>query len=179
MYIPVILGTAREGRKSENVAKYVVEEVKAAGIDTELLDVRDYRLPATNKNVDTPQAKKLSAIISKADGLIVVTPEYNHGYPGELKMMIDMLRDEYAKKPVGLCGVSAGPLGGARVVDLIKPVFVELHMTNIREALYFPLVDSLFDDKGVLKDKKAYAPRVKAFLEELVWYAQALNKART
>jgi len=178
MYIPVILGTARAGRQSEKAASFIFEEVKKAGIETEIIDVQDFRIEATDNTAEGPQAKKLSIKIKKADAFIIVSPEYNHGYPGELKMMLDMLYDQYAGKPVGFCGVSAGGLGGARVVEQLRQVVVELHMLPIREALYFPAVQNLFDENGRMKDPGAYKDRIKSFLDELTKYANALRSAR-
>ena len=168
MFIPVILGTAREGRESEKVARYLLAEVKAAGIETEMLDVRDYRIVATDKTGEPAQAKALSPKIERADGIIIVTPEYNHGYPGELKMMLDLLYTQWQKKPVGFAGVSSGGLGGARVVEQMREVIAELHMVDVREALYFSNVQDLFDGKGAIKDASLYRDRVKNFLDELV-----------
>lgn len=167
MYIPIILGTARSGRQSVKVARYMLKQVKAAGLQTELLDVRNYRLPATDRTLKSAVAKKYSQKIKKAAGLIVVSPEYNHGYPGELKMMLDMLYEEYFYKPIGICGVSSSYLGGARMVEQLRQVFVELHMFNSREALYFPNVQDLFDNAGKIKDS-SYAQRVKVFINELL-----------
>ena len=178
MNIPVILGTARSGRQSEKVAKYILEETKKAGFETELIDVRDLKTDATDNTQASPQAKRLSPKIEKADALIIVSPEYNHGYPGELKMMLDLIYDQYAGKPVGFCGVSAGGLGGARVVEQLRQVVIELHMLPIREALYFPAVQNLFDEKGRMKDPGAYKDRIKSFLDELTRYANALRAAR-
>jgi len=178
MYIPVILGTAREGRQSEKVAKFVINEAVNAGFESEVIDVRDYRTAATDNTGSSEQAKRLSQKISRAEALIIVSPEYNHGYPGELKMMLDMLYDQYAKKPVGFCGVSAGGLGGARAVEQLRQVAAELHMVDIREALYFPAVQNLFDEKGNIKDAASYRDRIKNFLSELEWYARTLSAAR-
>jgi len=177
MYVPIILGTAREGRYSDKAAEFVLGEAVKAGLESEILDARDYRIIATDKTLAYPEAKRLAEKMSKAEALIIVTPEYNHGYPGELKMMLDMLYGEYDRKPVGLCGVSMGGLGGARCVEQLRLVIAELHMVSIREALYFSGVRQLFDDKGTIKDNAYYA-RVKTFLDELIWYAQALKKAK-
>jgi len=174
MYIPIILGTAREGRESEKVAKFVLDETKANGIDSELLDVREFRIPATDNTGKGAAAQKLASKISNADALIIVTPEYNHGYPGELKMMLDLLYKEYNRKPVGICGVSSGALGGARCVEQLRQVVIELQMVPIREALYFPLVKDCFDAVGRIKDE-AYRPRVKKFLGMLTDYAKAMK----
>jgi NAD(P)H-dependent FMN reductase len=178
MFIPVILGTARTGRESEKVANFIFDEVKKSGFETELIDVRDFRIDATGWPGQSQQAKKLLPIIEKADALIIVSPEYNHGYPGELKMMLDLLYNPFFGKPVGFCGVSAGGLGGARAVEQLRQVSVELHMMPIREALYFPTVKDLFDGTGKIKDPGAYKDRLAKFFEELSRYAKALKSAR-
>lgn len=172
MYIPIILGTAREGRHSEKVARFMLAELKKAGIETELIDVKDHRIAATSNAEDMPQVKALSPKFEKADGFIIVSPEYNHGYPGELKMFLDMFYNQYAHKPLGICGVSMGPLGGARMVEQLRQVSVELHMIPIREALYFPLVRQAFDENGAFKDAAAYQERIKKFLDEISWYVK-------
>lgn len=166
MFIPVILGTAREGRRSENAAKYMLSEVKSFGADTELIDVRDYLIGHTDASGQTPEAKKLSNIIKHSDALIIVSPEYNHGYPGELKIMLDMLYSDYDGKPVGICGVSVGPFGGARVVEQLRQVVVELSMIPIREAVYFGNAGALFDANGNIIDV-SYHDRVIKFLTNL------------
>jgi len=176
MYIPIILGTAREGRQSEKVAKFILKETAKADLETEIIDVRDFRIKATDNTEKIPQAKKLAEKIIKADGFIIVSPEYNHGYPGELKMMLDMLYKQYAKKPVGICGVSAGGLGGARMIQQLRLTCIGLNMVPIGQAIYFSVVQDLFDENGI-KDH-SYYNRVKNFLDELIWYAKALKSAR-
>jgi len=177
MYIPIILGTAREGRQSGKVARFVEGEAAKAGLETEVIDVRDYPASATDNRLQTDMAKKLAAKLSKADGLVVISPEYNHGYPGELKLLLDMLYKQYERKPIGIIGVSGGGLGGARVVEQLRLVVVELRMVPIRNALYFPGVQDLFDGQGRIRDA-SYHERAKAFFDELVWYAKALKVAR-
>jgi NAD(P)H-dependent FMN reductase len=177
MYVPIILGTAREGRKSEKVASYMLERAKDAGLQSEVLDVRDFRVKATDNTMTLETAKAFSEKVSKADGLIIVSPEYNHGYPGELKMMLDLLYQQYFNKPVGICGVSKGSLGGARMVEQLRLVCIELHTVPIREAMYFPAVQDLFDEGGEIKDK-SFNVRAKVFFDELIWYAKALKTGR-
>ena len=176
LYIPIILGTARVNRQSEKVANFVLQEVRKFGLKSELLDVRDFLVSATDNTQQETITRKLAQKIIPADGLIVVSPEYNHGYPGELKLMLDLLYEEYAKKPIGFCAVSGGQIGGARAVEQLRLVAIELHMVPIREAVYFPDVYKLFEN-GKIKDTRYYE-RVKKFLEELSWYAEALKIAR-
>ena len=178
MYIPVILGTAREGRQSEKAANYVLGEVKKnKDTETELIDVRDFLVKRTDNTRKLPEAKKLSSKISKADGIIIVSPEYNHGYPGELKLMLDLIYEDFHKKPVAFCGVSIGGLGGARAVEQLRLVSIEFRMVPIREAGYFSNIMSLFDEKGQITDQ-SYSKRISTMLDELLWHARALKKAR-
>ncbi|MCI0503599.1 NAD(P)H-dependent oxidoreductase [Candidatus Micrarchaeota archaeon] len=167
MYVPVILGTGREGRQSEKVARFILSEAAARGFESEILDVRDYAQKATDNTGKTAAARKLAEKVKNAAAVIIVSPEYNHGYPGELKMMLDLCYGEYAGKPLGICGVSSGPLGGARMVEQLRLVAVELRMQNMREALYFSSVQDMFDDSGAIKDKEAWGRRTKKFFDEL------------
>ncbi len=176
LFVPVILGTAREGRRSEAAAKFMVEQVKKAGLETELIDVREHLRTATGG--DFAGQKEVGEKMKKADGYVIVSPEYNHAYPGELKLFLDAFYQEYARKPVGICGVSAGPNGGVRAVEQLRLVFIEFHAVPIREAVYFRNVQDLFDEQGVIKDA-SYEKQVETFLNELVWFANALRVARS
>ena len=177
MYIPAILGTARVGRQSEKVANYVLDIVRSSGHETELIDVKDLRTPSTDNTGEIPQAKKLAEKIIKADGLIIIMPEYNHSYPGELKMMLDMLYEEFFKRPVAICGVSRGPLGGARGVQALRLTCIALGMVPLLEAVYFSNVETLFDEGGKIKDD-SYEGRVKGLIEALTVMASSLKTAR-
>lgn len=172
--IPVLLGTARDGAASDAAAIYVNRQLLNRGITSELIDPADYH---EKKTFEQEHVKPWSDLMSAADGLVIVTPEYNHGYPGPLKEMLDTLYDEFARKPVAVCGVSAGGLGGARVVEQVKLVTIELHMVPIRESVYFSGVRDLFNDDATIKDA-SYDARVGKMIDELVWYAEALKVAR-
>ncbi len=177
LFIPLILGTAREGRQSENVARFVFEQTKKrADVETELIDVRELpmKLDDAGEQMKDP---KFSAAIERCDGLIIVTPEYNHGYPGLLKHALDMNLKEYIHKAVGICGVSAGPFGGARVIESLLPVMRELGLVAIFEDVNFGNVAKIFDDQGNLLDQN-YVRRLDKFLNELVWMARVLRHGR-
>jgi len=171
MYISIILGTARKGRQSEKVADFMLKEVIKNNLEGEIIDVRDFRIGATDNTGELPQTKKLAEKINKADALVIISPEYNHGYPGELKMMLDLLYKEYAHKPVGFCGVSSGALGGVKAVEQLRLVSIGYGMVPIREAVYFSGVQNLFDQSGNIKDE-SYSARIKVFLNELASYAK-------
>ncbi|HVD96164.1 MAG TPA: NADPH-dependent FMN reductase [Candidatus Limnocylindria bacterium] len=177
LFIPIILGTARQGRQSENVARFVFEQTKKrADVETELIDVRKLpmRLDDAGEQMKDPN---FSATIQRCDGLIIVTPEYNHGYPGLLKHALDMNLKEYIHKAVGICGVSAGPFGGSRVIEGLLPVMRELGLVTIFEDVNFGNVEALFDEQGNMVDNN-YVRRVRKFLDELIWMARVLRQGR-
>src|SRR5712671_4759445 len=168
LFIPLILGTAREGRQSENVARFVFEQTKKrADVETELIDVRTLpmKLDDAGEQMKDP---KFSATIERCDSLIIVTPEYNHGYPGLLKHALDMNLKEYIHKAVGICGVSAGPFGGSRVIENLLPVMRELGLVTIFEDVNFGTVRKLFNENGKLLEE-GFVGRVNKFLDELIW----------
>ena len=114
----------------------------------------------------------------QADGLIIVAPEYNHSFPGLLKHVLDTNLTEYIHKAVGVCGVSAGPFGGVRMIQSLIPVLRELGLVTIFWDVYFGNAGKLFDPvTGKITDS-AYTHRLKKFLDELVWMARALRYAR-
>ena len=177
LFIPIILGTARQGRQSENVARFVFEQTKKrADVETELIDVRKLpmRLDDAGEQMKDPN---FSATIQRCYGLIIVTPEYNHGYPGLLKHALDMNLKEYIHKAVGICGVSAGPFGGARVIEGLLPVMRELGLVTIFEDVNFGNVEALFDEQGNMVDNN-YVRRVRKFLDELIWMTRVLRQGR-
>lgn len=177
IFIPVILGTSRQGRMSEYVAKFVVEEVaKREKLETALIDIRKISLPTTDAG-ESIKDPEFSATVMRADALIVVVPEYNHGYPGLLKHVLDTNLKEYIHKAVGICGVSSGPFGGTRAIGNLLPVMRELGLVTIFWDGNFSNVQKTFDASGKLLDE-AYIQRLDKFLKELVWMAKVLKYGR-
>lgn len=177
LFIPLILGTARQGRESEKAARLVFEQTKKrAGIETEFIDVRSLpmKLDDAGEQMKDP---KFSATIQRCDGLIIVTPEYNHSFPGLLKHALDMNLKEYIHKAVGICGVSAGAFGGARAIEGLLPVMRELGLVAIFEDVNFARIGMLFDEHDNLLDENVVR-RIDKFLDELIWMAQALRYGR-
>jgi NAD(P)H-dependent FMN reductase len=177
LFIPIILGTVRRGRRTEHAARFVLEETKRrTDIKTELIDVckLPMKLDDAGEQMKDP---KFSATIERCDGLIIVTPEYNHGYPGLLKAALDMNLKEYIHKAVGICGVSAGPFGGTRVIEALLPVMRELGLVTIFWDVNFANVEKLFDEQGNLLDQ-SYVRRLDRFLNELIWMARVLRYGR-
>ncbi len=178
LFIPVILGTPRQGRRSEHVARFVLSQLEAIPtVETKLIDLRTTTFPSNDEG-ETLKDPVFSADMSRMDGLVIVVPEYNHGYPGMLKHALDTNLKEYIHKPVGLCGVASGPWGGTRAIENLLPVLRELGLVTIFWDLNFPKAGRVFDpDSGALLEP-AYRKRFEKFANELVWMARVLGHGR-
>src|SRR5213595_1122449 len=178
IFAPVILGTSRQGRASEHAAHFVVDHVaKRPDMRTDLIDIRNIRLSIDDAG-ESIKDPKFSATVNEADALIFVVPEYNHSFPGLLKHVLDTNLKEYIHKAAGVCGVSAGPFGGARMIQSLLPVLRELGLVTIFSDVYFGTAGKLFDSATGRMTDPAYGGRVERFLSELVWMSRALRHAR-
>jgi len=141
-----------------------------------LIDIREIPVSTTDAGeaIKDPQ---FSETVMRADGLIIVAPEYNHGYPGLLKHVLDSNLKEYIHKAVGICGVSAGPFGGTRVIENLLPVMRELGMVTIFWDGNFSSAQNMFDQDGELLET-AYVRRIDKFIKELIWMARVLRYGR-
>ena len=178
LFIPVILGTVRKGRASENVATFVFEQVrKRDGVESEFVDIRELKFPNDNEG-EQIKHPKFSEVCARADGLVLVVPEYNHGYPGMLKHALDSNLKEYVHKAVGICAVSAGGFGGTRMIENLLPVLRELGLVTIFWDGNFSGAQKLFDADGKILDEATHAKRVDKFLGELIWMSKTLRHGR-
>ena len=177
--IPLLLGTPRKDRESENVARWVFSKMEEREeIEPSFFDVRDFELPRDHYGTEIgKQFPEWRNAIVNADGLVIVTPEYNHGYPGSMKSVLDLLLKEYIHKAVAFVGVSAGPWGGTRVIEACVPMVRELGLAVTFSDLNFPQVGKKFDDDGKLLDQ-AYERRIRGFFDELVWMSRVLKWGR-
>ena len=177
LFIPVILGTTRQGRMSAHAAELVTRELgKRPGLETELIDIAQLPLPTHDAGEATKNAA-FSGKMERADALVVVSPEYNHGCPGLLKHVLDSCLKEYIHKAVGIVGVSAGPFGGSRVIENLLPVMRELGLVTIFWDVNFSSVQKVFAADGTLLDN-SFIRRVDKFLKELIWMATTLRHGR-
>jgi NAD(P)H-dependent FMN reductase len=191
--IKVIIGSTRPNRFSEKPAHWIYEESqKREGVAAELLDLRDYPMPF----FDQPMPPSMSGgkyandvvqtwagKIQDGDAFIIVTPEYNHGYPAVLKNALDSIFQEWNKKPVGF--VSYGSAAGARSIEQLRQVVIELQMIPIRNAIHIPsdVYRMVMNEKMPVKPElfktlREPADRVQLFLNELIWLSSALKTMR-
>ena len=175
--IPVILGTTRKGRMSSHPAQFIFEEVRNRdGVVTELIDIAKLNLVVDDAG-EAVKDPRFSEAMQRADAVIIVTPEYNHGFPGLLKHVLDSCLKEYIHKAAGIVGVSSGPFGGARVIENFLPILRELGLVSIFWDINFGNVQKAFDPSGRLLDE-AYVRRADKFIRELIWMAKVLRYGR-
>lgn len=184
--IKVILGSTKDQRFGEVVFNFVKVQLGIfQNINIEYIDIKDLNLPFFREAVSpkkevskNPNVLKWAKKVKEADGFLIITPEYNHGYPAELKNALDFLYDDWNKKPVGF--VSYGTVGGARAVEQLRAVAIELQMAPIREGLHFLKHWELFDTNGTLKKGflEEYQTKFYNLFEQLVWWSVTLKEGR-
>ena len=171
MKIALVLGTAREGRESEKVAKVVHDVLKEQDdVHATFVDVRDHleTFATTRFGMEDEKEHAWKNIACDSDGFIFVLPEYNHGYPGEWKLLMDSLyKKEYIHKAAGLVGVSSGMFGGVRCLELATLTLATRGMYVMKDTLNFMHVKEQFDDTGALVEE-AQKERVSEFVVTMV-----------
>ncbi len=180
-HISIISSSVRPDRKSHRLALYFKNYLTENNLSSvEILDLREYAFPIfTEKlqNQASPSEKALvfSQKIQSSHGIILVTPEYNGGYPASLKNAIDLLYKEWRHKPVAIATVSAGPFGGSQVLLSLQFILWKMKVWTITEIFSVPNVDQNYDDTGKPADKAASDKLAEVFIKELMWCVKADN----
>jgi NAD(P)H-dependent FMN reductase len=177
LQIVVIEGTTRVQRLSIHAARLVAEIGRGIpGVEITFVD--PVKFPFEGDGND-PEGKnpEYTAITEKADAFFIVTPEYNHSFPGSLKRMLDSELKNYIHKPVAFAGVSNGGWGGVRAIEMLVNTVREMGLAATFTDVHFPRVQDLFDEKGELLDSK-YRERVERTYKELIWMAKTLKWGR-
>jgi NAD(P)H-dependent FMN reductase len=173
--VALIYGSARKGRFCDKVAAWAAAEIVShGGFSVEVIDPAVDSLEAQSDGQPSPS---LGQRVAGADAFIVVTPEYNHGYPAPLKSLIDSIGAEWHAKPVAFVSYG-GVSGGLRAVEQLRLVFAELHTVTIRDAVSFAGAWEQFDDAGKLMEPERHCRSMATLLARLRWWAIALRNAR-
>jgi NAD(P)H-dependent FMN reductase len=180
LFIPIIEGTIRPGRQSM-LAAHLIEKMANMrdDITVQLIQPSDFNLPFDGNN-DENRDPAYTDITARADGFIIVVPEYNHSYPGTLKRLLDSEFDNYKHKPVIFAGVSNGGWGGVRAIEsLLHPVRT-MGLITASTDIQFPRIQDLFDENGELKAEniEKYDRTIHGAINELVWLSTALKNAK-
>jgi NAD(P)H-dependent FMN reductase len=191
MKLQVIVGSTRPTRAADKVVPWVTG--KAAlheAFESEVLDLRDWQLPMFGEHMGSignradptysdERVRAWNRKIAEADAYLLVTPEYNHSIPGELKNAIDSVFVSFAfrNKPMAMVGYSGGVGGGIRAIEHLVQVAVEVEAAPLRSTVVLPFVDKQFDDDGKPTDP-ATEVSMEILLDDLAWWAAALHNAR-
>ena len=178
LHIAVLIGSTREGRFAPTVAGWFAEQARLrTDIEVDVIDLLDLELPRHLTGQRDSATAAYAARIDRADGYVVVTPEYNHGYPAALKHAIDLCHGEWRNKAAGFVSYG-GMAGGTRAVEQLRQVFAELHVATIRDGVSFHFVGGRFDEHGQPHDADGVNQAATTMLDQLVWWASALRAAR-
>jgi NAD(P)H-dependent FMN reductase len=189
--LQVIVGSTRPTRAADRVVPWVVERAQShGGFDVEVLDLRDWPLPFFQEHMGTigdfsdptysdPIVRSWNRKIREGDAYLIVTAEYNHSVPGQLKNAIDSVFVSFGfrNKPIGFVGYSGGIAAGTRAVEHLALIAVEAEAVPLRNSVLIPFVTEAFDEDG--KPKSGAAEIALAItLDDLAWFANALGRAR-
>lgn len=176
--LAVIIGSTRQGRFGDTVARWFVGQARTrADMAIDLVDLADFDLPAVYPSQPVPAVQAFAERIERAEAFVVVTPEYNHGYPASLKQAIDLVHGQWRGKPVGFVSYG-GMSGGLRAVEQLRQVFAELSTVTMRDTVSFHNAGGRFDEAGAPRDAAACEAAAKTMLDDLAWWGGALRVAR-
>lgn len=174
----LIYGSIRDGRLCDAVANWTAAAIQGfGGFSLDSIDPKALGLPAWREGHNEGELDALKQRIARADAFVIVTPEYNHGYPAALKFLIDAVHSEWRVKPVAF--VSYGGIsGGLRAVEQLRLVFAELHAVALRDTVSFAGAWKKFDDSARLIEAGQAEKAITVMLARLKWWATILREAR-
>lgn len=181
-HIALISSSVRNGRSSHRVAQYLSNYITGNNIGTvDMLDLKAYQFPLFPERLvylEDPAANVLDFTekIKKADGVLVVTPEYNGGYPASLKNVIDLLYPEWKRKPVGIATVSSGSFGGSQVGPSLAFLFLKIGALVTPAVYRVPDVNKAYTENGEAVQKEITDKRAKTFMDEFTWCMEARRR---
>jgi NAD(P)H-dependent FMN reductase len=176
--LALILGSTREGRLCDKVAGWAAEDInRVPGLSLDVIDPAALELPSRHEAEASDAVRSLRRRLARADAFVVVTPEYNHGYPAALKFLIDSVRDEWQAKPIGFVSYG-GVSGGLRAVEQLRLVFAELHAVTIRDGVSIAEAWGYVGQAGEWMAPDRAKTAITVMISQLRWWAVALRNAR-
>lgn len=179
MKIVILSASVRTGRKSHRVALYFNNYIATHQLaSTEILDLKNYQFPLFNERLQytkdpSPEVLDFAEKIKQADGVIIVTPEYNGGYPAALKNVTDLLYAEWKRKPLALVTVSDGPFGATQVMTSLLFTLWKIGAWVVPSMFPVPNVSESYDEEGNPLHPEATHKRTDRFMKELLWCMEA------
>ncbi len=180
-HIAIISASVREGRKSHRVSLHLQRSLNAAGHTVDMLDLKEFDLPLFHERLkfltDPPKAAlDFAERLRKAEGVIMVTPEYNGGAPASLKNVIDLLTEDWRNRPIALSTVSSGSFGGSQTLVSLLFNLWKIKGWVVPGAMQVPNIGDNFNEAGEPADKEAWDRRTTAFVEQLLWAIEAKKR---
>ena len=181
-HIAIISASVRLKRNSHRVALYLKRFLEEKQLATaSRLDLAEYNFPVFNERLQlqpspSPEVLEFAEKIKSADGVIIVTPEYNGGYPASLKNVIDLLYDEWRRKPVAFATVSAGSFGGMNVITSLQYTLWKMQAWTVPALFPVPKISEAFNEQGEPSDKIGTDKRATRFIDELMWCIEAKRR---
>jgi NAD(P)H-dependent FMN reductase len=188
--IAVILGSVRQGRFGDKPAQWIFDELKKRNsVEATFLDLKDFNLPNFDQPVSPAwisepfkeeNVARWTKAIGEQDGFVIVAPEYNRTVGGAMKNAFDWVYPEWNRKAVGFVGY--GGTGGARAVEHMRNIAVELQMAPVRQGVHI-----MWDTMAPLMqatapvDPASFAPvqqTADVMIDQLLWWGAALKDAR-
>src|SRR4051812_8121441 len=179
MKIIILIASVRTGRKSNRVALYFDNYIKTNSIgETKFLDLAEYQFPVFDERLryqkePTQKMLEFSKEIKSADGIIIVTPEYNGGFSANLKNVVDLLYDEWKRKTIAITTVFLGAFGGYQVITSLLFTLWKIGAMVVPAMFPVSKVEEAFDENGLPSEKEKTDKRAKTFVDELVWCMNA------
>jgi NAD(P)H-dependent FMN reductase len=179
--VAVLAGTTREQRRSVKAAQYVADFARTLpDVEVIFVDPKDFNFAGDGND---PEGKdpRYSEIVGRADAFFIVTPEYNHSFPGSLKRMLDSELALYNHKPVAFAGVSDGNWGGVRAVESLLTAVRETGLVALSFDVYFPRVQDIFDEQGQINEafRERYERNLGKLFDELLLFARLFKTIRS
>ncbi len=179
IHISIVSSSVRSGRKSHRIALYFKKYLEENKLSTvEILDLHQYNFPLFSERLrfqksPTEEMLDFANKIKASDGVIIVTPEYNGGYPASIKNIIDLLYDEWYRKPVAISTVSNGNFGGTQVITSLQFTLWKIRAWTVPAMFPVPRISEAFDEDGNPTDKPASDKKAATFIRELMWCIEA------
>ena len=178
--VAVLAGTTREKRESIHAARYIADFArKLENVEVIFVDPKDFHFPGDGND---PEGKdpRYTDIVARADAFFIVTPEYNHSFPGSLKRMLDSELQLYNHKPVAFAGASDGNWGGVRAVEALLNAIRETGLVALSWDVYFPYVNKMFNEDGSIKEehRERYERNLGKLFDELLRFARMFKQMR-
>ncbi|MFB7232991.1 NADPH-dependent FMN reductase [Streptomyces fimicarius] len=181
--IGVLIGSVRTGRFADKIAQWFISEIgQRENLEIHVIDLSEPALVEELKlSLDALEpadgAPCLAQRIGGLDGFVIITPEYNHGYPASLKLAIDYVYNEWRAKPVGFVSYG-GMAGGHRAVEQLRQVFAEMHAVTLRDTVSFHMAWEKFDENGQPLDAAGASKASAVLLDQLTWWGLTLREGR-